>query len=199
MATTALPTSSQLDWTGDAMMVKDLVASGSVYVNGSTISNTTVDTVNNLAATSTEINRAAQLSTREVAGGATLTLTVAAHGDRTINFDTAAGTAITLPAATGTGVRFKFVVKALATSNSHTITTASGSDKFSGVITSTNTSTNVVTGWPAANNKTIITLNRTTTGSVTIGETIEIEDTATNLWTVKGQITQSGTAATPFS
>lgn len=187
MATTALPTSQQLDWTGDAMLVKDLVVSGSTFL-GTT----------QLTATAAQLNNVANISTREVAGGSTITLT-SANTDQTVLFDTAAGTTVTLPAATGSGMRFKFVVKVLATSNSHVINTASGSDKFAGVINSANTSTNAVTGWPAANNKVAITLNRTTTGSVTIGETITVEDVATNMWAVTGTITQSGTAATPFS
>lgn len=169
MATTSLPTSQQLDWTGNAILAQDLVLTGSVYK-----------------------------ANPVQAGGSTVTLT-ASNAGQTIFFDTATGTIVTLPAATGTGNKYTFVVKVLATSNSHVINTASASDKFSGVLMTANTSTNAVTGWPAANNKVTVTLNRTTTGSVTIGEQIEIQDIATNLWSIGGQLTQSGTAATPFS
>ena len=45
-----------------------------------------------------------------VAGGATLTVTRALHDGHRILLDTAAGTIVTLPAASGTGACFRFMI-----------------------------------------------------------------------------------------
>jgi hypothetical protein len=52
-----------------------------------------------------------------------------------------------------------------------------------------------------ATNSDTITLNRTTTGSVNVGEWIEVEDVATATWAVKGMLTDGRGVrnATPFS
>lgn len=138
------------------------------------------------------------------AGGATKTLT-AANAGQTIKLDTAAGTVITLPAATGTGNKFKFLVTVIATSNSHVIKVANATDFFVGAIWGVSDDPATVKGWIAANSGTVatnsdtVTLNRTTTGSVTVGEWIEVEDVATATFAIRGLITQTGTEATPFT
>lgn len=134
-----------------------------------------------------------------VAGGSTLTLTAASHNRKTIKLDTLTGSAITLPAATGSGTFIRFIVTVLATSNSHTITCATG-DKYQGIIhTGDDTAANEQWFAAVAGTSTIITLNRSTTGSVTVGEWIEVEDIATNRWQVRGFVTNTGSAATAFS
>jgi hypothetical protein len=137
--------------------------------------------------------------------GSTKTLTVGNAND-TLAFDTATGSVATLPAATGSGAVIRFYVKTLATSNSHIIYTASangvgGSDVFTGIISGTRVdSGNGVLGFAAASTSNTITLNRSTTGSVSLGEYIEVEDVATNVWNVKGVLSATGAAfATPFS
>lgn len=138
------------------------------------------------------------------AGGATKTLTSADNGKTTF-FDTAAGTVITLPAATGTGNKYKFLITVIATSNSHIVKVANATDFFVGAIWGVSDDPATVKGWIAANSGTVstnsdtVTLNRTTTGSVTVGEWIEIEDVATATFAIRGLITQTGTEATPFS
>ena len=137
--------------------------------------------------------------------GATKTLT-AADNNKVVQFDTAAGSVVTLPAATGSGFRAKFYVKTLATSNSHILYTASangvgGSDVFVGLIPGAREdSGDAVLAFAAQSTSNTITLNRTTTGSVTLGEWLEVEDVATNVWAVKGFLSATGAAfATPFS
>ncbi len=142
-----------------------------------------------------------------VAGGATIAVTVAAHNGKTIKLDTAAGTIATLPAATGSGARFKFLVTTLATSNSHVIQVANNADFIVGLISGARVdSTNALLAFAAANSGTVatnsdtITLNRTTTGSVTLGEYVEMQDVAANTWQVTGFLSATGAAfATPFS
>jgi len=136
-----------------------------------------------------------------IAGGSTQTLTATSGPGRTIALDTATGSVITLPAATGSGSMYRFIVTVLATSNSHIVKVANTSDAMQGMIIST------LSGTPTTNNiwlatagtSDTITLNRTTTGSVTLGEWFEIRDIATNKFQVYGVTSQSGTGATPFS
>ena len=141
-----------------------------------------------------------------IAAGATKALT-AANNDNIIKLDTLAGSVVTLPAASGSGVQFTFYVSVLATSNSHIIYTASangvgGSDVFIGLIQGARIdSTNAPLTFAAQGTSNTITLNRTTTGSVTVGEYIVVTDVATNKWLITGsQLTATGAAfATPFS
>lgn len=134
------------------------------------------------------------------AAGSALTLTTVQHNGRTIKLDTLAGSTVTLPAATGSGAKYKFVVSALATSNSHVIKVANSSDAMQGYIFSRDdTSDAAVAFFATAGTSDTITLNRTTTGSVVVGEQIEIVDFAANRWQVTGFIANSGTPATPFS
>jgi hypothetical protein len=136
-----------------------------------------------------------------LAGGSATTLTSASNG-KTVLLDTAAGTTITLPAASGSGVRFRFIVSAIATSNSHKIQVANSSDTMTGMIATVSDDA----GFPlkgytadATAGADTITLNRTTTGSTVKGEWVEAIDYATNKWWVMGVTASTGTEATPFS
>ena len=146
-------------------------------------------------------------SDKVIAAGSTKTLSVADDGGKVVKLDTLTGSVVTLPAATGSGARFRFLVSALATSNSHKIQVANASDYMIGIITGARVdSGNAVLGFAAANSGTVatnsdtITLNRTTTGSVSVGEWVEVEDVAANVWAVSGVLSATGAAfATPFS
>jgi hypothetical protein len=139
---------------------------------------------------------------RVVAGGATLSVTEALHDSKTVLLDTAAGTIITLPASTGGGARFRFLVSVIATSNSHKIQVANASDTMTGAILAVSDDAGFpVKGYTAdaTAGADTITLNRTTTGSTIKGEWVEVEDYAVNKWAVRGMIAATGTEATPFS
>lgn len=151
-------------------------------------------------ATAAELNRVADVSTRLVAGGSTLTLTAAAHDGKTILLDTAAGTTITVPAASGTGSRYRFVVSVTATSNNHIVQSATA-DIWYGSIGMIDTDTADATLFFAAEAADAfdkVTFNRTTTGLAAIGDWIELEDIGTNKYAVTGIVRGSGTVATPF-
>ena len=155
-----------------------------------------------LAATGAEINRAADVSTRLVAGGGTLTLTEALHDGKTVLWDTAAGSVFTLPTAAGTGAKFRCVVSVTATSNSHVVKAAAAADVFYGSITMIDTDTADATlafAAEAADAFDTITLNRTTTGLAAIGDWVELQDVGTNKWAVTGVVRGSGAVATPFT
>lgn len=157
--------------------------------------------ISGLLATSAELNRAAKLSTREVAAGAaSLTVTLASHDGKTILLDQATGTAVTLPAMSGSGARYRFVCS-VATSGGSQVITATGAHLFGGVVQNNDTGGSGLFGVSMATNaagSTTITLNGTTTGGRK-GDWIEIEDVATNIGIVRGMLNGSGTEATPFS
>jgi hypothetical protein len=136
-----------------------------------------------------------------ISAGSTLTATEELHGGKEILLDTLAGSVVTLPAATGTRQKYRFRVSVLATSNSHIVKVASASDTMQGIVFGTRVdSGNATLGFAAAADSDTITLNRTTTGSVTLGEWLELEDVASGLWHVKGELSATGAAfATPFS
>lgn len=139
-----------------------------------------------------------------VNAGATLTLTAATHSSLPqggfINLNNTAGSVVTLPAASGSGNVYRFRVSVLATSNSHIVKVANASDVMQGyaIIADTDTAGAASMFMTAATSDTI-TLNRTTTGSVSLGEYIEVEDVATNLFQVRAYISGNGVVATPFS
>lgn len=138
--------------------------------------------------------------TSVVAAGSALTMSEASHAGKTINLDTAAGSTVTLPASTGSGAVYRFRVSVLATSNNHIIKVANSSDAMEGYVFSRDdTSDNAVAFFATAGTSDTITLNRSTTGSVVIGEYIEITDIAANRFHVRGMIANTGTPATPFS
>lgn len=141
-----------------------------------------------------------------VAAGATLS-TTKANGSNIIQLNTLAGSVVTLPVATGSGLSHFFYVSVLATSNSHIIYTSSANgvggtaNNFVGIVMGTRVdSGNAVLGFAAGATSNTITLNRSTTGSVSLGEWIEVIDVAANVWQVSGMLSATGAAfATPFS
>lgn len=157
--------------------------------------------LNGLVATAAEINRVAKPSTRVIAAGAaTLTVTQALHDGKTILLDQATGVAVTLPAMTGSGSRYRFVCS-VATSGGSQVITATGAHLFGGIVLNTDTTvTSLFTAVAAANpsGSTVITLNGSTTGGRK-GDWVEIEDVATSIGIVRGMLNGSGTEATPFS
>ena len=134
-----------------------------------------------------------------VAAGATKTLTVADHDGFRVDLDTAAGSVVTLPAATGSGAKFTFVTTVIATSNSHKVQVANSSDTMAGALLVVDHADGTVTGFGTVAAADTITLNRSTTGSVKVGEKFVLTDDKANVWSVSGVVIASGTEATPFS
>lgn len=130
---------------------------------------------------------------------ASTTITQEQHDGKTLLMG-AAGAALsfTLPAAVGSGAKFKFMVSVVNTSN-YVIQVANGTDTMDGSILSCNDSDATVSGWETAATSDTITLNGTTTGGVSIGDWVELQDIAAGQYSVTGITTSSGTEATPFS
>jgi hypothetical protein len=132
--------------------------------------------------------------------GAADTITALEHHNRSITLDQASGSAITLPSATGSGLRLDIWVATTVTSNNHTISCA-GTDEFAGVIYQVDTDTSdAVAAYPAlaADNFDTITMNGTTKGGLA-GDHIVLVDLASGVWGLDGRINASGVVATPLS
>jgi hypothetical protein len=168
-------------------------------LDGATLSTAELNILDGVVATTAEINRAADVSTRMVAAGATLAMTELAHEGKVIALDTAAGSVVTLPASTGGGAVYRFVVTTTATSNSHVIKVANASDEFRGFVVQDSDTATAPNIWWAADNDDTITLNRTDTGLAAQGEYFQVVDAALNHYYVQGYSQASGTEATPFS
>lgn len=130
---------------------------------------------------------------------ASTTITQEQHDGKTLLMG-ASGAALTftLPAATGRGTKLKFMVSVVNTSN-YIIAVANATDTMDGSIISLQDSADTVVGWETASTSDTITLNGTTTGGVSIGDWVELQDIAAGQWAVTGVTTSSGTEATPFS
>lgn len=127
------------------------------------------------------------------------TITKADHKDRILKLDgTGAAYTQTLPAATGSGDKYTFVVGATNTSN-HIIEASTNGGVFYGNIITNSTGDTPDLGQPwRASGEDTITLNGTTKGGL-IGDKLEFIDVASNTWIVQGVTTSSGTEATPLS
>lgn len=151
-----------------------------------------------IAATPAEINSACDDSARYLDAGGTETLDDTGN-KKCVKLDTLGGSVVTLPAASGSGVSYRFIVTVKATSNSHIIKVANAADSMCGIIYSRDDTSDNAVAFAATTGDDTVTLNRTTTGSVSVGEWLEVEDIAANLWHVRGFISNTGTPATPFS
>lgn len=155
-----------------------------------------------LLATAVELNRAADVSTRVIAVPAattTLTLTEATHEGKTLVISSTGGLAVTPPAATGSGGKYRFICGAVISGGNFTVDAKAGnsSDVFTGWMQSYKATT--FTPYPTAANSNLITFDGSTKGGAAIGDWFEIEDFATHEWKVTGYTIQSGTIASMFS
>jgi hypothetical protein len=170
-----------------------------------TIGHTTSETTIGDNLTITGHSTPATVTKGKVVLVATGAITQAAHAGKTLSMAEVGGNAactFTLPAATGTGNVYKFIVGVVNTSN-YIIKVADATDTIDGQVIVTNDSTAggtaSVISWPTAATSDTITLNGTTTGGVGIGDYIELTDLIANQYVVSGMLKASGTEATPFS
>lgn len=148
-----------------------------------------------LTATNAELINVADISAREVDWTVAGAVTAAAHSGKTVGINNTTGFATTLPAATGSGAKYRFVIKATVASGNHTIV-ATGAHLFGNCFTISDNSAAVL-GYKA-NGATTITMDGSTRGGIK-GDVIEIEDVATNVLIVRMTVAGTGSEATPFS
>jgi hypothetical protein len=140
-----------------------------------------------------------EAASRYVPAGSAITLDRTEHAGKTIQLDTAAGSTVTLPAAVGSGVRFHFCTSVIATSNSHKVQVGNATDVMTGALHVVDNADGTCTTFGTVAASDTITLNRTTTGSVKIGEYFWVEDVKAGFWSVHGTVIGTGSEATPFS
>ena len=155
-------------------------------------------------ATAAEINAAADISAGAAvaANAATLAVTAALHAGKIVQFGVAAGTIVTLPAATATGHVYTFVIGAAATSNANIIKVANATDVMDGSlnIQQDTDADGTLKVWRAdAGDDTMTFAGAATTGGI-VGGHITCTDYAAGFWSCQA-FTQSGggAEATPFS
>jgi hypothetical protein len=152
-----------------------------------------------VTATAAEINAAADASGRIVAGGtaATIAVTAATHGERIVVLTKADGITATLPAATGSGVKYHFIVGAAVTSVG-TVIQVTGDDTMTGNALFATDAGDGAEMFEAGATADTITMNGSTTGGLK-GDSVELIDIAADLWWVRMVAAGTGEEATPFS
>ena len=133
---------------------------------------------------------------------ATDAVTITEHAGRTLLLGEVGGDAaltLTLPAATGTGAVYKFIVSVTNTSN-YKIQVADATDTIDGIMLYLDEDGTAITGFPTVAASDTITLNGTTQGGI-IGDYLELIDIATNQYHVRGvmRVPAGSNPATPFS
>ena len=107
---------------------------------------------------------------------------------------------LTLPAATGSGLEYKFIVSVVNTS-SYVIAVADATDTIDGSVNLLDADANAQTAFVTAADSDTVTLNGTTSGGGSIGDTITLTDIATNQYAIEGQLVcaAGSNPATPFT
>lgn len=133
-----------------------------------------------------------------ITAAATLT---SGYANRPLVVNAAAGIALVVPAPTGTGDSYEFIIGTTITSLTTTIT-SSGANIFGGLVQNNDTTSASLSGVAIAANAggfTTITLDGTTKGGRK-GDRITIKDVASGIYIVtNSELNASGTEATPFS
>lgn len=157
-----------------------------------------------ITATAAEINAAADVSANAAiaANGDTLTVSAATHAGKVIQFGKTSGTVVTLPAATGTGNIYRFVIGVTATSNANIIKVANATDVMDGslCLQQDTDSDGTLKLWRAdAGDDTITFAGAATTGGI-VGGYIQCTDYKAGYWSCQAWTQSGGGAeATPFS
>lgn len=128
----------------------------------------------------------------------TLTLSIAAHHNKTVTLDRAAGIAVTLPDAIGSGARFTLVLITTVTSNSTTVKVPDANNTMTGTALLAQDAADTAVMFETAATTDTITFNGSTTGGIK-GDSVELIDIAADLWWVRVMGSATGTEATPFS
>ncbi len=128
---------------------------------------------------------------------ATLAITEADHAGQVLTLNRAAGITCTLPAATGGGARYRFIVGTTFTGNG-IIQVANSSDVMTGLAIVAQDAGDTCVMFETAAASDTVTMNGTTTGGIT-GADVELIDIAANKWFVNVRTAATGTEASPFS
>lgn len=131
-----------------------------------------------------------------VAVGASATAVIG----NTYLLNTAAGSVLTLPAATGSGGTISIIVTTTVTSNSHKVLAASSSDFIGGAAVGENAGTAKIFKSDFATNHSLqMPAAGSTPSGGYVGDIIELQDIATNNWAANIVYQAGTTPTTPFN
>lgn len=131
------------------------------------------------------------------AASTVLTVTQAAHANRTVVLNNTAPIAVALPQATGTGAVYKFILNTAATATQTTIKIGHTTDVIQGLVVSLNTTAGALIGFKNSATSNTFTFNGTTTGGG-ISSVYAFTDIAAGVFQVMGLDTAAMTT-TPMS
>lgn len=130
----------------------------------------------------------------------TLTVNPQTHAGKTMTLNRAGGIAVTLPAASGSGAEYEFIVGTTFTT-SGAIKVANASDVFVGFATFANNGADTANVYETASDSDTYTFDAAVSGLA--GGRVKVRDVNLNgttpVWLIEAIESEDGTAATPFS
>ncbi len=129
---------------------------------------------------------------------ASTTLNVDGFAGRTMVFNRAAGATAILPAATGSGYSFDFIVGTTLSGANYVVRVASSADIFVGYAVFSQDAGDTVVMFETAADSDTMTFNGTGTGGVR-GARVSVVDIAAGVWAIEVISNASGTEASPFT
>ena len=188
----------------DVVGFRNVAITGALTVGATIISETDLQALDGVIATPAEINRAADVSTRIVpVTTSPLAVVETTHEGKTVVLTLATGIAVTLPAATGGGAKYRFIIGATVSTTSTYTFDVTGNDTMVGFMLADDGDGEPANGWTtvvggSATNKVTLGGSSSASGG-TLGDLVEFQDIAADLWHVAIYGTQGGTEVTPFS
>lgn len=138
-------------------------------------------------ASASEIDRVAHLSSRLVNLVGSVALTRFDHEGRDLYITGATSASYLLPASTGSGSRFRFIIGEVNTNNTVIVVADTATTNFVGSVNILDRDASAQSAFGTPANCDTITLNGTTTGGQ-LGDFIELIDVAQDVWMVTGQL-----------
>lgn len=176
-----------------------MIPAGSGTTEVEVVDASTAQTLTNKTLTSPVITGALVTSAPVNVTGASLAVAAATHAGKTITLSAAGGVAIQLPAATGTGNIYHFIVA--TASNATVLSAVVATDTFTGGYTqndSGDTAPATADFFPAGSN--LNTYSPTTSGGGgAAGDWFSVQDYASTLWLFKGVNTTATDPTNRFS
>jgi len=158
--------------------------------------------LNSLAATAAELNAKCDRSAQVVSLTATASITQTAHEGRVLIVTGTAAAAYTLPEATGSGDRYKFIMGQVNTNGTTFVAADTTNCSYHGKINNLDVDSNAATAYftVTAGGTDTVTFDGTTKGGQ-IGDFVEFVDIATDQWAVSGEVRcpAGSNVASPFS
>ncbi len=192
----------------NAVTLAGVAGPGSIFMstNGNVYINTGTKAVPTWSVMSAGSSSGATLTNPTIKGVTPIAVTAstvtlgATHVGRTTVLKRAAGLDVTLPAATGSGDKYRIVVGDAG--NAYTVVTAPSTDFFQGVVIIPD-SDDTAPAVPGRAFSTAATSNKmaptTAGGGGLAGDWIDLEDYASGLWVVNAVYKATTVPATPFS